>query len=121
MTKEAARAFHERIKIDETLAGKVVELGAAMSDQDMVRIAKEAGFDCTVEELDAVGMELGSELGDKALDAVVGGTGPALPGAPIVPSPEVKATPGVQNLTYTAVAGVRDGSVRPVNPSGRTF
>lgn len=122
MSKEAARAFHERIKTDETLAGKVVALGAALSDQDMMRIAKEAGFDCTIEDLDAVGMELGSELGDKALEAVVGGSGPiGGAGAAVgATTPDVKPLPGVQNLSYTAFAGLRDGSVRPVNPSGRT-
>ncbi|MFO0567904.1 MAG: Nif11-like leader peptide family RiPP precursor [Polyangiaceae bacterium] len=77
MSMQAARAFHERIKSDASLARKITELGSKLTDDDMVRFAKESGFECSVDDLDALGMELASEIGESDLDQVTGGAGPA--------------------------------------------
>jgi predicted ribosomally synthesized peptide with nif11-like leader len=71
MSKEAALAFHERLKKDSTLRCKVDD-GAAPEE-----VAREEGYDCTADELEAAaGMTAApsGELTGEELDNVSGGT-----------------------------------------------
>ena len=74
----------------------------------MVRIAGEAGFDCTAEELDEVGTEVGGELSDDQLNAVAGGSGPAIAGSKNlkikggIGDTSIKVKPGLQNYAWSA-------------------
>jgi predicted ribosomally synthesized peptide with nif11-like leader len=109
MSKEAARAFYDKVKASPELANKVTERGDQLSDADMVRIAGDAGFECTAEELDAVGTEIASELSDDQLNDVAGGSGPAdavgskslkIKGG--IGDTSIKVKPGLQNLAWSA-------------------
>lgn len=111
MSQEAARAFYEKIKSDPALAKQIVGLGDAPTDDDMIRVAKQAGFECTADELDQVGLEAASELDEAQLDGVAGGTGATAPKAPTGayleksgPGGDVslKIQPGTKNLLLTA-------------------
>jgi len=100
MSKEAARAFYDKVKTTPELAEKVTARGDQLSDDDIVKIAAVAGFECTVDELDAVGMEIASELNEDQLDAVTGGTGPGDGSAFISTAMKVKT--GMQNIAASA-------------------
>ena len=66
MTMASAQEFFTQLVKDEELARKI---GAAADDQARMAIAQGAGFDFTIEELEAAR----DELDDTALDAVAGG------------------------------------------------
>jgi predicted ribosomally synthesized peptide with nif11-like leader len=109
MSKEAARAFYNRVKSSPELAEKLTACGDQLSEADMVRIAGEAGFECTGDELDEVGKEIASELSDDQLEAVAGGSGPTdvvgskslkIKGG--IGDSSLKIKPGMQNLAWSA-------------------
>ena len=81
MSEEQLKAFWEAIQADPSLQEK---LRAATDADSIVRIAKEAGFEITADEI----KEAQSELSDEQLDRVAGGVcsgedveGYCLPGA----------------------------------------
>ncbi len=106
MSKESARAFYEKVKSDSKLADEVTKRGSDLTDDDMVNIAKGAGFDCTADELDEVGEELGSELSDSDLDAVAGGSG-----ATYVKGKGLAWKAGPANKALKIKPGIQAGSV----------
>ncbi len=65
MSIEAAKGVLEKLKTDEEFKAKVLE--AEISDR--IGIVKDAGFDCTFEEL----QEVASQLSEDDLEAVAGG------------------------------------------------
>jgi len=65
MSKEATKAFVERMKTDDAFREKV--LGVEDVDARIVLIAAE-GFDCSAEEIGAL-----QELADLDLEGVIGG------------------------------------------------
>jgi predicted ribosomally synthesized peptide with nif11-like leader len=72
MSRRDALAFLEKIAGDRGLRARV----KAASIQDTLAIAKETGFDVTIEELKEVGKEIkgtSHELSDEMLGVVIGG------------------------------------------------
>lgn len=67
MSLENARKFLEQLKIDDELNKRVM---ASDDVEESAKIAKEAGFDCTREEI----KEAYNDLSDADLDAISGGS-----------------------------------------------
>ncbi len=111
MSKDAARAFYEKIKSDAALAKEVARLGEDASDADLIRVAGEAGFTCTADDLNQVGHEVANELNDDQLDAVAGGTGPV---APQPGNSALKATPNTPG-------GASSLKIMPGTPGSRAI
>ena len=70
MSAASAKAFLEKVQADEGFKHK---LTALEDGQARLKLAKEAGFDFTPEELAGAKAEIG--LSDEELDAVAGGCG----------------------------------------------
>ena len=68
MSKEQLKAFLEKVKGDTSLQDR---LKASKSQDDVVSIAKDAGFMITAEEL----KNAQAEVSDEALEGVAGGVG----------------------------------------------
>jgi len=66
MSQESATALIERLKSDEDLRARVLAADGAEARLDLVRAE---GYDCTAEEVAA----LGAALPDEALESVTGG------------------------------------------------
>ena len=72
MAKENVQKFFEKVAKDEELQKALSKAEPAQTDA-VVAIAKQAGFDFTEEELDAVLQAGKGELSDEALEGVAGG------------------------------------------------
>lgn len=71
MSVESARAFIEKLKADEVFAQKVTE---CRDTKDWIALAKETGFDVSVDDITVEDMVKAlEELDDKKLDKVSGG------------------------------------------------
>jgi len=70
MSMESAKAFVERMKIDEEFAKKIM---AETTGESRMTLACSEGFNFTTEEMDQVK----GDLTDEDLDAVAGGLLPA--------------------------------------------
>jgi predicted ribosomally synthesized peptide with nif11-like leader len=99
MSKDAARKFYEHVKTNQQLAGKIENHGPGITNEDFAKFAAAAGFDCTVEELDEVGMQMSRELSDDQLQAVTGGSGTVDPYVSGSTAYKVEATkPGTEAI-----------------------
>jgi predicted ribosomally synthesized peptide with nif11-like leader len=72
MTTEAATSFAERLKNDEALQAK---LAGVASGEERLALVREAGFDLSADDGDAVKRALGiEELSDEDLERIAGGS-----------------------------------------------
>ena len=71
MSEEQLKAFLEKVKTDSSLQEK---LKAATDHDEVVAIAKEAGFSVFVDSLEKAESEMSKELSFKELESVAGGT-----------------------------------------------
>jgi len=72
MSLESAKAFLERMKIDQEFAQKIM---VATTTDSRMTLARAEGFNCTLQEVE----QATSKLTDDELDQVVGGSQPYLP------------------------------------------
>ena len=73
MSAEAATAFAERLKTDEAFQSQIV---SAASPEERLNLARDAGFDLSVDDADTVKSALGiEELSEEDLDRIAGGVG----------------------------------------------
>ena len=87
MSSEAAAAFAERLKNDESFANSLAE---AATPQDRLEIARAAGFDLSPDDVEAVKSALGiSELSDDDLEKVAGGIGTTTVVILSIPTPAI--------------------------------
>ena len=71
MSQEAAQAFVERVNDDETLRDQLI---AAGDNDSRLRMAQEAGFDVTADDLAELRAQVGvDELSEEDLQKVAGG------------------------------------------------
>ena len=78
MAVEQVKAFMAKVKEDQELVKKLADAQAAYKGNDgiaevVIPVAKEAGFDFTVEDFKAVATPQGEQLSEDELDKVAGG------------------------------------------------
>ena len=76
MATRDARAFFDKVRTDASLGGRVRALADTPEEQRieaLMRVANEAGFECSANDLLALGQEVSNELSEGQLDQVAGG------------------------------------------------
>lgn len=87
MSAEAATAFAERLKTDEAFQSEIL---SAATPEERLDLAREAGFDLSVDDADTIKSALGiEEVSEEDLDRISGGVG----------APDAEAVGGVM-ATY---------------------